>query len=56
MVLELTWRNSDMYLYISTSYKTLYNVPIVLVVTAYGDPTTGETFIFLLNECLYYGH
>lgn len=45
-----------MYPYRSTSYKHLYTVPIVLAMTAYEDPTTGESFILVLNDCLYHGN
>ena len=33
----------------------MQNVPIVTGATAYDDPITGETFILLFHESLYYG-
>ena len=49
VILKLTTRTAEVYPYKSTSYKPLYNSPIVFAVTAYDDRTTGETFIFVLN-------
>ena len=55
-VLELTWRTADVYPYNSNGYKTIYNIPIVSEMIAYGDPTTRENFILVLNDCLFYGN
>jgi hypothetical protein len=38
-----------------TGYKAIENVPIVLAGTAFNDPTTGETFILIINQALYLG-
>ena len=52
VVLELNWRTVNVNLYGSTTYNTLYSVTIVSTATAYDDPTTGENFILVLNDCL----
>jgi hypothetical protein len=36
-------------------YQSLQNVPIVQAATAYTDPESGETFIFVVNQALYLG-
>ena len=54
IVLTPTFRTADVYAY-DTSIKPIENVPIVSGATAYDDPTTGETYILVFNESLYYG-
>jgi hypothetical protein len=54
IVLALTRRTADVYRY-DSSYKPLLNVPIASAATAYDDPHTGQTYILIINECLYYG-
>ena len=43
-----------MYPYDST-YEPIANIPIVTGATAYTDPDTGQTYILVFNESLYYG-
>ena len=52
--IEFTGRTADVFPY-DKSYKPLLNVPIVNAVTAWKDPRSGETFILVINEELYYG-
>jgi hypothetical protein len=54
IALSLTRRTADVYPY-NSSYEPLLNVPIASAATAYDDPDTGQTYILVLNECLYYG-
>ena len=54
-VLPYTNRLADVYPY-NSSYKPMENVPIVTGATAWTDPFTGETFILVFNEALFYGH
>ena len=51
---QYTARTADVYAY-SGSYAPIQNVPIVTGVTAYDDTLTGETYILVFNESLYYG-
>ena len=53
-VLQMTLINSNVYPY-NTSYKPLYNVPIVSGVTTVMDNITRNPFIMVVNEALYYG-
>ena len=53
-VLKLTPRCADVYPY-DKSYNPLYNIPIVTGATAYDDDVSGQTFILVFNESLYYG-
>ena len=54
VVISYTTRTADVYAY-DTSIKPKENIPIVTGATAYDDPVTGETFILIVNEGLYYG-
>jgi len=54
LVLHSTYRTADVYAY-DTSIKPIENVPIVTAATAFDDPTSGNTFILVFNEALYYG-
>ena len=54
VVLTSTFRTADVYAY-DTSIKPIENVPIVSGATAFDDPVTGDTFILVFNESLYYG-
>ena len=54
IIYKYTTRTADVYAY-DKSYKPITNVPIVTGATAYDNPTTGETYILLFNESLYYG-
>jgi hypothetical protein len=53
LVLSLTRRTADVFPY-DSSYEPFLNVPIVTAATAYDDPDTGQTYILVLNKCLYY--
>ena len=53
-VLSMTHRSADVFPY-DKSYKPIQNVPIVTGATAWDDPTSGETFILVFHEALYYG-
>ena len=46
-------REVDVYAY-DKSYKPITNVPIVTEATAYDNPRSGNTYILLFNESLYY--
>ena len=52
-VLQMTLINSNVYPY-NTSYKPLYNVPIVSGATTVMDNITGNPIIMAVNEALYY--
>jgi hypothetical protein len=54
IVLNATYRTADVYAY-DTSTQPIENVPIVSGGTAYDDPVSGDTFILVFNESLYYG-
>ena len=50
----MTNRAADVYPY-DSSYKSIANVPIVSGATAWDDPFTGETYILVFHESLFYG-
>lgn len=54
VVLHYTTQTADVFPY-DKSYQPLENVPIVSGATAYDDPRTGQTYILVVNEALYYG-
>jgi hypothetical protein len=54
VVLTSTFRTADVYAY-DTSIKPIENVPIVSGATAYDDPASGQTYILVFHESLYYG-
>jgi len=54
IVLQATYRTADVYAY-DTSIQPIENVPIVTAATAYDDTMSGDTFILVFNESLYYG-
>jgi hypothetical protein len=54
VVLAPTYRTADVYAY-DTSIQPIENVPIVSGATAYDDPITGNTYILVFHEALYYG-
>lgn len=54
VVLQATYRTADVYAY-DSSIQPIENVPIVSGATAYDDPMSGDTFILVFNEALYYG-
>ena len=54
VVLTPTYRTADVYAY-DTSIRPIEYVPIVSGATAYDDPITGDTYILVFNESLYYG-
>ena len=47
-------KKTDVYPY-DTNMAPMTDVPIVTGATAYDDPITGQTFILIINEALYYG-
>ena len=53
VVLSYTTRSADVYAY-DTSIKPKENIPIVSGATAYDGSVTGDTFILIVNEDLYY--
>ena len=53
-VLQITSRTADVYPY-DPSFKLLYNLPIVSGATTVMDSITGNSFIMVINEALYYG-
>ena len=54
VVLEYTTRTSDIYAY-EKDIAPLNNVPIVSGATAWDDPASGQNYIIVINEALYYG-
>ena len=52
--MKYTTRTADVYAY-DKSIKPIENVPIVTGATAYDDNRTGQTYILVFNESLYYG-
>ena len=54
VVLEYTTRTADIYDY-DKDIAPLNDVPIVSVSTAWYDPASGQTYIVVINEALYYG-
>ena len=54
VILHHTFRTADVYAY-DSSIKPVENIPIVTGATAYDDPVTGDTFILVFHESLYYG-
>lgn len=53
-ILRYTYRVADVYAY-DKSIEPIENVPIVSGVTAYDCPKTGQTYLLIINEGLYYG-
>jgi hypothetical protein len=53
-VLEYTEKSCDVYPF-SNSYEPLTQIPIAKVATAYDHPLTGETFILIFGQALYFG-
>ena len=53
-VIAVTDRTADVYPY-DTSYTPIKNVPIVSGATVYTDSLTGDSFILVIHEALYYG-
>ena len=53
-ILSYTNKTADVYPYGST-YEPIANVPIITGATAYTDPDTGQSYILVFNESLYYG-
>ena len=54
VILQYTTRLADVYPY-DKSYKPIEGVPIVSGATAWDDTLTGQTYILVVNEALYYG-
>ena len=54
VILQYTTRTADVYAY-DKSIKPIENIPIVTGATAYDDSRTGQTYILIFNESLYYG-
>ena len=54
VVIEYTGKTCDVSPF-SQAYDATKDVPIVKAVTAYDDPSTGETFILVMNQALYFG-
>ena len=54
IVLSYTNKTADVYPYDNT-YEPIANVPIVTGATAYTDGDSGQTYILVFNESLYYG-
>ena len=44
---------ADVYPY-DKLYKSIEGVPIVSGATAWDDPASGQTYILVMNEALYY--
>ena len=54
VILEYTRRTADVYAY-DKSIKPIEGVPIVSGATTWHDPRSGEAYIVIINEALYYG-
>lgn len=54
VVLHYTTRTADVFPY-DKAYQPIENVPIVTGATAFDDEITGQTYILIINEALYYG-
>ena len=54
MILSYTQRVADVYGY-NKSVKPNVNVPILSAATAFDDPESGNVYILIVNEGLYYG-
>ena len=55
VILEFTQRAADVYAYIK-DIAHIVGVPILSGATAWDDPVTGQTYILVINEGLYYGN
>ena len=55
VILEYSGRVCDVYPY-SQDYEAIKDIPIVRGATAVQDQDTGETYIFVINEGLWYGN
>jgi hypothetical protein len=53
-VVEYTGWSCDV-LPFSNEYDALKDIPIVTAATAYDDPETGDTYILVMHEALYFG-
>ena len=53
-MLEYTWRVADVYTY-DQDIAPKTGIPIVTGATAWTDPVTGETYVIVINEALFYG-
>jgi hypothetical protein len=54
VVLQQTFRTADVFAY-DSSMAPIENIPIVSAATAYDDSVSGDTFILVFHEALYYG-
>ena len=55
VILEYTQRTADVYAYMK-DIAPFVGVPIVSAATAWDDPITGQTYLLVINEGLYYGN
>ena len=55
VILEYTQRTADVYAYMK-DITPIVGVPIVSGATAWDDPVTGQTYLLVINEGLYYGN
>ena len=55
IIISYTSRTADVYPY-DTSYKPIQNIPIVSGATAWTNADDHITYIFVINEALYYGN
>ena len=54
-VIEYTGKTCDVSPF-SKEYSAMQNAPIVKAANAYDDAVTGETFILIMGEALYFGN
>jgi hypothetical protein len=54
-VLDLTGKVVSVSPFCDTEYESIADIPVATVATAYDCPTTGKTFILVINEALYFG-
>ena len=54
VVIELSGRNFSVSPF-SEEYASIANIPIATVATAFGCPDSGQVFILIFNEALYFG-
>ena len=55
IILHYTGRVCDVAPYNAQAYEPQRNIPIVTAATAYTDQETGEVFIIVINEALWFG-
>lgn len=55
VVLDLTGKVVSVSPFCESEFKALEDIPVATVATAYDCPTTGKTYVLVINEALYFG-